>query len=648
MSVANWTVNDTPISDAAMLTAEAVVTWVNQNPDTFSWRCDTDDFTVDHSFAYGMTVTLKRNGVVWFRGVIREVPRQAGGGEEGVRFVARGAWDVLERKAYLQNFKAPADPSDPDSELIEVKRGRVVLGQGDDGLKVNLSTFVSQVITYAGLTPSVYLGSITVPFDEVTDYSCADVISRLLQWVPDAVVWFDYSTTPATCHVQTRPNLESVTVAIDSGLVTSFSINPRYDLISNRVALFYIATNRDNDASWEVTTPDVYPPDTTGEEDGALVRTIRLAGSVATSSYLTQKTKSRFITEGLVFAGTVKEGEESFSNIASFWKRRVAWLAKAGVVIKGFRKGTRTNDADEDFNTECERELYEGAITDWMQTDFAIVGEPQKFTVEVAVDVPVKTGVVERQFHALTARLLAGNVQSRTYSLLESGSYTAPEAVPVGLAQTLHDIVSTLQWDVVIEFTEESCTARPGVGHVYNFTGGRAEWQSANALVQSRSCSLGTGVTTITAGPPRQVGVDTLVGIFQNNRSRQPVTSNYVRATGKTGGGRGMAQGLGVLMPINESSSNPLPPSSFTAEVTAAGLIPTVTELNTAIIGVYLSVELAPKSGDQVQITKGGRVILCYQIALNGSAPGGGTIYNFSFTIGTVIYYARGWQVGLY
>jgi hypothetical protein len=317
-------------------------------------------------------------------------------------------------------------------------------------------------------------------------------------------------------------------------------------------------------------------------------------------------------------------------------------------VIKSFRKGTRTNDADEEFNTECERELTEGAVTEWMQSDFEIVAEPQKFTAEVAVDVPIKTGILERQFHALTARLLASNVQSRTYSLLESGSYTAPEAVPVGLAETLHDIVSTLQWDVVIEFTEESCTARPGVGYVYNFTGGRGEWGTANALVQSRSCALGTGVTTITAGPPRQIGIDTLVGIFQNNRSRQPVTSNYVRATGKTGGAGGAGQGLGVLTPINEASSNPLPPSNFTVPVTPAALIPTVDELATAIIEAYGEVELDPKSGDQVQVTKGGRVILSYRIALNGSHVGGGTIFNFSFGIGDIIYYATGQQVGLY
>lgn len=650
MSSVNWTIND--LSFGAWGISGVELTTVNQSADTLSFTHDGVLFDGDLIFDHGTELTLKRNGVVWFRGKVRETPRDGSAAGERIGYTARGAWDVLERKNYLQNFAAPADPDDPESAIIQVKRGRVVLGQDDAGLKVTLTAFLSQVISYAGFTPAVYLGTMKVPFDEVTDYKCADVISRLLQWAPDAVVWPDYSTTPTTIHIQPRSLLPAHTLDLAGGEIGAdgIRINPRNDLVADHVAIFYIFTNRANTASWEETVADVYPPGTTGEEDGALVRTIRLAGSIANSSFLVQPVKTRFITEGLDFpSSTIKAGEEGFDNIANFWKRRLPWLAKAGVVIQGFRKGTRTNDADEAFDTVCERELTEGAITEWMQkAPFNVVAEAQKFTAEVAVDVPVQDGTKERQYHALSARLLATDAQTRSYSLQESGDYTPAEERPEGLAETLHGIVSVLHWDVSIQIQEEECTARPGLGYVYNLANGRPEWATMNALVQSRRVNIDAGQTLITAGPPKHLGADTAVEIFRNNRNREPVTSYMVRTTGRTGGAGGSGQGLGQFAPINEASSNPLPPSFFTGAITTETRIPTKEEAIDAIIAVYGEVELDPKSGDQVRLTKGGRVILCYTISLNGSHEGGGTLYDTSFVIGAITYYIKGWQVGLF
>ena len=52
------------------------------------------------------------------------------------------------------------------------------------------------------------------PFKEVRDITCAEVIHQMLRWSPDAVTWFDYTTSPPTFHCNVRANLATVNVDV--------------------------------------------------------------------------------------------------------------------------------------------------------------------------------------------------------------------------------------------------------------------------------------------------------------------------------------------------------------------------------------------------------------------------------------------------
>src|SRR5262249_34743621 len=66
----------------------------------------------------------------------------------------------------------------------------------------------------ANVPPPFQIGRITpnvdVPIDEVRDITCAEVIHKMLRWSPDAVTYFDYTTTPPTFHCLRRADMNIV------------------------------------------------------------------------------------------------------------------------------------------------------------------------------------------------------------------------------------------------------------------------------------------------------------------------------------------------------------------------------------------------------------------------------------------------------
>lgn len=647
MPASIWTLNGATLDTLDL--AAARLDLVNQQADTLSL---VQTLAPDAAgaqlpaplYAYGDQVTLARDGVTWFVGKIRSVSSAV---DRQRTLVARGAWDVLERKAYLQTFKAAADPSDEASTLINVVRGRVVLGQNDAGLRVDLATFLGGVISYAGLTPGDIDTAVTVPYEDATDLSCAEVITRLLRWIPGSVVSFDYTTSPATCHIRTRASLVAAAIGLsDPALQHPLQLTPRQDLVVNHVALFYLSTNRENAAAWETVEEDFYPEGTTGTEDGALVRTIQLAGSVSSRSYLTQRVETAIIPPELTTTALVTSGTE-FTALSAWWKEHRPELAKANVTIKGFRSGARIK-TDGDPVTADLRELKSGGLADWMRQSGAPVSIEQQL-VEVDVVYELATGAIDTSkqvvMERLTAQIYATNAQTKTYTQLADASFSAGEEVPTGLAEALYNALHPLQWEGEVNLVEAEPTDWPRPGHKVSITGTGSIWADMAAVVQRRTTDLQNGATTITLGPPSQIEPDGLVNIYRTNRNRQPSTSYLVRATGRSGGSSGAgAAPLPIAQPILPAqSSTRVAPRVFTQALSVAGSAPTATEVTTALAAAFATE--APISGDVVNLTVGGVTKLRATVSAHGTTSG---IFAVSFTVGGVTWYAYLVQVGLY
>lgn len=567
--------------------------------------------------------------VVWFRGRLRGLPRAGEPTSERLAYRARGAWEQLERRAYLQTWKEASDASDPDSALVDVRRGVVILGQDNTGAKVAVDSAVEDIVQNAidaGASlaiGTIDLGTLTVPWDEVVDLSCAEAISRLLQWVPDAVVWFDYTVNPPSFNARRRADLTAVNLltipstgpepATTYAPLTHVRLNPRHDLLVSNVALIYVATNRANESSWVTTARDVYPPGTTGREDGALVRTVQLAGSIYASTVLEQRITTEVIPSALAFGtGPLTSGTD-FDTVKAFWRKHHPLLQRANITIRAFTKGARTTqDPDDTLDALCNRELLSGAITDWMEDNQAVHTQQQKVTADILVEIadPDDATRIEKQLIQASAVITATSASLSLYTFLADDSYTPGEAVPTGIATVLHGALSTLQWDGAITLTEAEVSGLVSVGHSVNLTGTLAAWATMKALVQQVEYDLDAGQTAVSLGPPSQLGPDDLVELYRVNRTRRPVASHLIRTSGKSGGTQAR-QSLSKHHPVKPGSgTQPAPGRVFNQSLTMAGGEPTPAEIVTGLAACYdtggAAAGLTPATGDCVNFYHSG------------------------------------------
>lgn len=643
------------INGAAALTFEAlglsegVLTRVSQLANSLVLTQDLDTSADAAPLAYGDIAVLTRDGVVWFRGTVRDIDESV----DRVRtYTILGGWDVLERTPYLQTFKAASDPANPTSGLVDIVRGRIVLNQAASGARIDLAAFLGLVITYAGLTVGTIDVAITIPFEDATDLSCADVITRSLRWVPGSICVVDDTTSPATVHIRPRSALSATTLTFGTDpIVEPLRLKPRYDLKVDRVALFYVATNRANQASWETCTADVYPSGTTGSELGCLTRTIELAGSISQTTRLTQKVVTAAIppelTDASLSSAWVKTGSV-FTAASTFWKNHKPELKRSGVTLVAFRSGTRTK-VDGSAVTADLRELVSGGLTDWMkEASAALTTEDQRVEVDVAYTVQdaQDSSKTQQVIDRLSVVIRATNAQTKTYSQLTDASSTEAEEVPSGLAATLYAVLNPLQWEGTIPMVEDEPTDLPSPGVAINISGGSDAWETMATPVQLRTTTLSTGTTQITVGPPSQLGVQDLVEIYRNNRNRKPSTSYLVRATGKTGGASGTVSAPLPTQQAIEPAQGTIRNSArtYTQALTVAGTVPTAAEITTALAAVY-STTLLPCVGDIVNLTLSGTVKLRSTISSQGTASG---VFVVAFTIGGVTFYGHQTQTGLY
>ena len=73
------------------------------------------------------------------------------------------------------------------------------------------------------------------------------------------------------------------------------------------------------------------------------------------------------------------------------------------------------------------------------------------------------------------------------------------------------------------------------MGDKLNLTGGRSEWETMDAQIQSIRKDYGRGETTVTIGPAKHLNADQLMAIFRAWRFRLIYQNPAVRASGAPG-----------------------------------------------------------------------------------------------------------------
>jgi hypothetical protein len=218
---------------------------VSQGVDELSFRAEGSPADSAPIFPHGAAVALLRDrsidsggsfsgGAPWFQGIVTQVPRRGAPDAESLAYKISGPWWYLDNIVFQQpyqnvflGYSSPGDPNSPpvygqahSSHLflnqapITGALARITTGQQIlDALNWALKPF-----TDADAAPPFQIGAVTpaldVPIDEVRDITCAEVIHKMLRWSPDAVTWFNYTTSPPTFNCKRRADMTAVNIDV--------------------------------------------------------------------------------------------------------------------------------------------------------------------------------------------------------------------------------------------------------------------------------------------------------------------------------------------------------------------------------------------------------------------------------------------------
>jgi hypothetical protein len=216
---------------------------VSQDSDTLTFKADGSPSDSAPLFApFGPWLTLYRNrtqnsdgtfsgGTSWFQGIVTQVPRAGAPDAESMQYRVAGPWWYLDNKVFQQAYEniylgfavggVPQYGTGYSSHIFlnqTVPSGSALLKINSGQQIIEALNWTLKPFTDAMVTPPFQIGTITpavdVPIDEVRDITCAEVIHKMLRWSPDAVTWFDYTTTPPTFNCIRRTDMTATNVDV--------------------------------------------------------------------------------------------------------------------------------------------------------------------------------------------------------------------------------------------------------------------------------------------------------------------------------------------------------------------------------------------------------------------------------------------------
>jgi hypothetical protein len=523
---------------------------INQVPDVVTFRAPGTPSDADPIFAHGSTVKFFQNGTPWFYGRVVQVPGKAAAKLEEQLYRVAGPWWYLENLVFQQEWQMTNGTT---VTLVPTNKSRLVLSQNSDGTKLATGAAIEEVLAYATARGvPITVGAVTpnaiAPYAEALDRSCAEVIRNFLRWTPDAMAAFDYSTTPfPTLSIRLRADAATVTLPAYGAPMSGLQLTPRYDLQVPSVVFKFEQTNDLNNDTFTSLIVQPAPSTATGDELGAMVMTLDLSG--ARSTYQKQLVRTAFIPP-----------TDSSPGVVDWWKGKFAWLNDFADSDLQVMSGTQSITIENPENypgvslSNVPNELLEGSVASWMGLSAAplMVSATLQYTGAATDESGQVWGSMNQR--VLYTRVVGTNAETQTYSRLTSE--TLAEPVPEGLAQALYNAMSVLQYDGVLELTEQECSGAGMPGALLNLTGGRVEWATMQAQIQRTEEQIDLGQTRITVGPAKHLGAPELTTWLRANRSRKISFRVSERTSGSASGNAAQVQG-GEQLPRSDSVYRP-------------------------------------------------------------------------------------------
>lgn len=518
-------------------------------------------------------------GTRWFHGTVRRIVRdRQANGFHFHKFLVQDTWYQFEQANYLQKVYFWDGTLDEDGHAVASYTQdftRMVLLPFDRiaGM-ITTEAQVQSIIDYCrtdvippidltvgtiSLAPGGFSGG-TVPLREYQGPKVIETLTYMLHWNPDAVAWIDDSTEPSTFHAVKWSALESVTIPLGTGayIPEAVTIEPLTDLQADGVVFQFRKTNEVDGESSLYITQQSWPGTLTGRELGVVCDTFDLQGFKQT------------ILRSEVEVADLNANHATTALKVAWWQANDRLLSDPLVSdvaisdVKFFVDGVELSEVEAAALVAAKpRYLLDGEITDWMEADgvtfqeVEIRGQAQfkKWTTaeQTTIDEDL---IASGKFRTVNVTgIIATNALTQTYSTVEL--VQDQESEPAGLARWFYESTSVLHYAGQIVITEAEIADRISVGQRLNLSGGRAEWETMNAMVTAVDNDVGAGTTTVTFGPPRFLGVRDLIEYLRINRVQgRRLTGASTVQTGKLPAGNKITQS-GARARRNTTSSSP-------------------------------------------------------------------------------------------
>lgn len=551
---------------------DLVGTFGHATPDTVDMRLGGRRVDAAILFAYGAKVVIKRDrtgsgssfsgGSIYFTGWVRNLSMLARPRSHSHQCSLVGPWWYL-KKSYeqqYQNWTGYTTPGDPrTSPTFEtVTHSRVFLNQTTDmatyptgqintGLQIkDALNWVLKPFVDAGATPPFQVGTVDVavnaPIEDVKAITCEQVTQKELRWSPSAVVWFDYTTVIPTLHCRDYANL--TTFNLDKRVLkpTSLDIKPRYDRQCSFVRISYELNNDINGTQFTNIVERVYPdPVPAGVETqfNGVTFPIDLRGATR------RTTQAPLVCEAINLLSTDWWLRHDKSYAAAVADGRIEQFVLVG------NPTIETDDGAADLGLP--REVTQGTPAEWMTVNqIPIATQRLKISQKVRIKYKAKgAGAIVPELHDKTFSVDLNSTNAVT-GLYTEGEAATAEQIPDGLERQLYDSLSRLPWEGSFELTENEVGDGPGLGTKLNILGGRAEWATMGAVVQSYTESIKGGRTSVQFGWPDYLNAGDLVDLLRVARNLSHQNSVSMRSGRNAGGGRiGLAKSTDRQSAVN-------------------------------------------------------------------------------------------------
>lgn len=516
MSVA-WTITPpgggAPVALADLGLTLAAGQWSLMAPSVL--RLDVDaafDRDPDYLWAYRDQVTLYRDGARYFYGLVNRTARMARPGES-ISVHLADPWWWLESLVYQQSYASLAEGS--------VQMPFVVLGLSAAGAVRTTTQQVADIIDYAiaagaplvrgDIDPGIALWPV-----ELRNVTCAEAIRLMMRHHPQWSVYLDHSTNPyPTIHVRARAELEQTDLTLGLHDLSSFNLRPRDDLRPDAVRIVYHTANQIDGEIYRATAEDIYPPDKTGQELGALNYVVELEGMAM--QFNKQEIQAVTIPDGPPAGGFFDQ--QDAKDFLKLFFDELNDLNDADWKFQSWSKTLAPETANQDNDPDpvnpnatrlrvetvddLPRALIRGAVQDWMRVR---VGQ-----VLLKADIILKPAALAaldaagRKFWGADCarhvefRVTGTNARTKLYK--GKAFWQPAEQAPVDLARALYMERETLEWEGSLTLPASDLPATRYHGTRLRLRNSLDAWSTMDAVVNRVGWDVDRGQLDLEFGP---------------------------------------------------------------------------------------------------------------------------------------------------